>query len=104
MGQREWVPVVKVRSILRRGVTFGTASSSGRGAGLVWLQPAAVIERLPDGGERRIAIPDQTGMLVTGMWIGALALPLLCLFIVGLVFLWRTGRRPTSPTKIQGDL
>jgi hypothetical protein len=97
VGQREWIPVVQVHSILRRRVTFGTTSSSGSGGGLIWLQPTAVIERLPGGSERRIAVPDQTGMVITGMLIGALALPILCLFVVGFMFLWRTSRRRLRP-------
>lgn len=94
VGRREWVPVVRVRSIVRRQVTFGTASSRGSGSGLVWLQPAFVIERLPDGSQGRIAIPDVTGTIVKEMLIGALVLPALCLVFVSLTFLWRMAHRP----------
>ena len=96
VGRRELIPVVRVRSILRRQVTFGTASSGGNGSGVVWLQPVEVIERLPDGSQRRIAIPDTSGTIAKGMLIGALALPALCLVIVSLKLLWRTTHRPSE--------
>jgi hypothetical protein len=93
VGQRALVPIVKVRSILRRRVTFGTESSSGGGGGLVWLQPVAVIERRPDGSEQRIAIRDETGTAIRGMLIGALALPIFYFIAATLAFLWRKSRR-----------
>lgn len=86
---RQLIPIVKVRSIIRRRVTFGTASASGGGGGLVWLQPVAVIERRPDGSEAHIPVTDETGNAIRGMLIGALALPILYLFVAGLTFLWR---------------
>jgi hypothetical protein len=89
VGQRQLIPVVKVRSIVRRRVTFGTQTASGGGGGLVWLQPLAVIERRSDGSEERFPIPDEAGMAIRGMLLGALALPILYLFIAGLAFLWR---------------
>lgn len=91
-GQRQLVPVVKMRSILRRQVTFGTEASSGGGGGLVWLQPAAVIERHPDGSQDRIPIIDETGMVIQRMLMGALVLPVLYLFVVSLAFVWRRSR------------
>lgn len=92
VGQREFVPVVKVRSLLRRQVTFGTEASNGGGGGLIWLQPVSVIERGPDGTEERIPINDETGMAIQWMLIGALVLPTLYLFIASLAFLWRRSR------------
>jgi uncharacterized spore protein YtfJ len=89
---RQLIPVVKVRSMLRRQVTFGTAASSGGGGGLVWLQPVAVIERQSDGSEERFPITDEAGMAVRGMLIGAMVLPILYLFIASAAFLWRRSR------------
>ncbi len=86
------IPLVKMRSMVRRRVTFGTQTSSGGGGGLVWLQPVAVIERRPDGNEARIPIPDETGTAIKGMLIGALALPIFYLFIASLVFFRRHRR------------
>lgn len=91
VGDRQFVPVVKVRSALRRQVTFGTNQSSGGGGGLVWLQPVAVIERRTDGSEEQIPIPDPTWTVMRGMLIGAMVLPILHLFFASLAFLW--GRR-----------
>jgi hypothetical protein len=93
IGQREFVPIVKMRLILRRQVTFGTEASNGGGGGLVWLQPVSVIARGPDGTEERIPINDETGMAIQWMLIGALVLPTLYLFIASLAFLWRRSRR-----------
>jgi hypothetical protein len=95
VGQRQLIPVVRMRSTVRRQVTFGTQESSGGGGGLVWLQPVAVIERRPDGSEGHIPIIDASGMAIKGMLIGALALPLLYLFVVSLVFIWRHGSAKT---------
>lgn len=97
VGQRQLIPIVRMRSAVRRQVTFGTQESSGGGGGLVWLQPVAMIERRPDGNEERIAILDETGTAIKGMLIGALTLPLLYLFVVSLVFLWR---HRSSRTKV----
>jgi hypothetical protein len=89
VGQRQLIPVIRMRSVVRRQVTFGTQESSGGGGGLVWLRPVAVIERQPDGSEKHIPILDASGTAIKGMLLGALALPLLYLFAVSLVFLWR---------------
>lgn len=89
VGQRQLIPIVKVRSMVRRRVTFGTQASSGGAAGLMWLQPVAVIERRPDGSEERILLPDETGAAIKGMLMGALALPIVYLFIAGLACYWR---------------
>lgn len=96
VGARQLIPVVKVRSIVRRQVTFGTEQSSGGGGGVVWLQPVAMIQRHPDGDEERLLISDQTWMAIKGMLIGALALPLLYFIVAGSAFLWRKSRHAKS--------
>jgi hypothetical protein len=92
VGERELIPVVKVRSLLRREVTFGTETSSGGGGGLVWLKPIAMIERQPDGSEERVSITDEAGIAIGAMLVGAMVLPVLYLFAVCLMFLWRRRR------------
>lgn len=89
VGERQLIPVVRMRSLIQRQVTFGTESSSGRGGGLVWLQPVAVIERWPDGSEQRVSISDETGTVIKGMLIGALFLPIVYLLFTFMAFLWR---------------
>ena len=89
VGERELVPVVKLRSILRRRVTFGTEASRGSGGGLVWLQPQAVLVRQPDGSEQRLAIPDETQAAIQAMLAAVLALPVLYLIVASLMFVWR---------------
>ena len=89
VGERELIPVVKVRSILRRWVTFGTEASRGSGGGLVWLQPQAVLVRQPDGSEQHIPIPDKTLAAIQGMLAAILALPILYLLIASLMLIWR---------------
>lgn len=92
VGQRQLIPIVKARSIIRRQVTFGTGSSHGSGGGLVWLRPVAVIERRSDGSEERITIPDGTWMAIKGMLLGALALPVVYVLVASLAFWWRKSR------------
>jgi hypothetical protein len=92
VGQREYIPQVLARSIIRRRVTFGTQASYGRGGALVWLQPLAVIERRPDGSQQRIVIPDETNQALKMMFLGALALPVLYVLVVTLVCLWRRSQ------------
>ena len=92
IGQRELTPVVKMQSIFRRQVTFGTNNSSGYGGGLIWLKPVAVIVRGPDGSENRMAITDRTGMATKGMLIGAAVLPLVYVIVAGLASIVRRQR------------
>jgi hypothetical protein len=92
VGQRQLIPVVKVRSLVRRKVTFGTQQSSGQGGGLVWLRPVEVIERRSDGTEEHAPIADETGARIERMLIGALALPILDLLIASVMFLWHRRR------------
>jgi hypothetical protein len=92
VGQREYVPQILARSIIRRRVTFGTQASFGRGGALVWLQPLAVIERRPDGSQQRIAIPSETDQAIKMMFLGALALPVLYALVVTLMCVWRRAR------------
>ena len=79
VGERELIPLVRVRSIIRRQVTFGTEASNGGGGGLVWLQPTAVIERRPDGSQEQFPVLDHTWIAIKGMLLGALGLPILYL-------------------------
>lgn len=95
LDDRELTPVVQMKSIFRRQVTFGTSNSSGYGGGLIWLKPIAVIERNPDGSERHIAIVDKTGMARKGMLIGAAILPIAYAIVAGLAFIRRHQRSTT---------
>jgi len=90
VGRRELIPVVKMRSMFRRQVTFGTQSSSGGGGGVVWLQPVAVVVREPDGREERIAVSDATWITVQRILMGALTLPILYLTIATAASVWRS--------------
>ncbi len=92
VGEREYIPQVMARSIIRRRVTFGTQASNGRGGGLVWLQPLAVIERRPDGSEQRIVITDETHQALKAMLMGALTLPILYIIVAIFMFVWRRAR------------
>jgi hypothetical protein len=92
--QRQLIPVARVRSVVRRHVTFGTKASSGRAGGLVWIKPVAVVECHPDGSEEQIPISDETWSAIRAMLIGVLVLPILYGIVAGLVFWWR--RRPAE--------
>ena len=89
VGRRQLIPVVKMRSVVRRQITFGTNSAQGSGAGFVWMQPVAVIEQRADGSQQRISIVDQNAAAVQGLLISALALPLLYVVVLVLKSLWR---------------
>jgi hypothetical protein len=99
VGQRQFIPVVQVRSTVRRQVTFGTDDARGSGGGFVWLKPVAVIERRLDGEEQRFAIRDVTATAITGMVTGALAMPLIYLAVLLLRLVWR--HRPGRPRSRQ---
>jgi hypothetical protein len=92
IGQREYVPQVLARSIIRRQVTFGTQASCGRGGVLLWLQPLSVIERRPDGSQQRIVITDETNQAIKMMFLGALTLPVLYIIVAVFMFAWRRTR------------
>jgi hypothetical protein len=97
VGQRQLIPVARVRSVVQRRVTFGTKASSGRGGGLVWIKPVAVVERHPDGSEEQIPISDETWIAIRMMLIGVLALPVLYALVVSLAF-WRRRRLGKNAT------
>ena len=92
VGRRQLIPVIKVRSLVRRKVTFGTQQSSGHGGGMLWLKPVEVIDRRSDGTEGHTPISDETGATIERMLAGALALPILYLLVASLMFLWRRRR------------
>ena len=70
VGQKEIVPEARVTGWLKRNVTIGMECAWGWGGGVVRIQPAAVIERGPEG-ERRIPIHDETKRLLIGLVAGA---------------------------------
>jgi hypothetical protein len=76
IGGRKFVPVVRIISLGRARATIGTKGISGRGAGLVWIRPLALVEETPDG-ERRIDIVNETAAAVRGRLGIALGLALL---------------------------
>ncbi len=92
---REFIPVVKRVSRIWRQATFGTRWSGSRGGGLVWLQPHAIVERQPDGTERRIDIPDPTRAALGGMLVAVLLMPLLFLLVASLAAMLRRRSRRT---------
>ncbi len=93
IGSHELIPVVKRRSALRRRVTFGTHNSNGGGGGVVWLQPAHLVVRRPDGSTEQMPIFDVTGETIQKMLMGALMLPIIYLVVAILMFA-RRRRRP----------
>jgi len=93
VGSHELVPVVKRRSALRRQVTFGTHNSNGGGGGVVWLQPAHLVVRRPDGSTEQMPVFDATGETIQKMLMGALMLPIIYLVVAILMFAWRRRER-----------
>ncbi len=70
VGEKEIIPEALVISWLKRSATIGMEGVWGWGGGWVKIQPAAVIERGPEG-ERRILIHDETQRLLIGLAAGA---------------------------------
>ena len=70
MGQKEVVPEAQVTWCLQRRATIGTDHSVGWGAGMVSIQPTALVERGPMG-TRRIPIRDETMRMLAGLAAGA---------------------------------
>lgn len=76
IGNREIIPEAKLTWMMHRRATFGLQDSSGYGWAIVTIQPTAVVEQGPERA-RRIPIHNQTGQLLWGLLVGALALPFL---------------------------
>ena len=84
VGERELVPVVRVRRYVQRQARVGSSARvMGRGRALFDLRPVAVLERGPEG-ERRIPIHDRTRQLLGGLLLTALIVPLLLALAVHL--------------------
>jgi len=86
IGEKEFTPVAKVVSFVRRSGTVKEKALFGGGGGFVLIKPTAVIEASPQGfalkglgpkGRRRIAVRDETRRGLMGMLAIALALPIL---------------------------
>jgi len=75
---RRLVPLARVVSLGRAQATIGTHHLEGRGWGLAYVQPLAVIEETP-GGERlrSVAVRDGTARALLGMYVAALGITLL---------------------------
>ena len=70
VGQKQVVPEAQVTWCLRHRATIGTHHSSGWGAGVVSIQPTALVECGPMG-TRRIPIRDETMRMLAGLAAGA---------------------------------
>jgi hypothetical protein len=70
VGQKEVAPEAQVTSWLQHRAVIGTDHSSGWGAGMVSIQPIALVERGPMG-THRILICDETTRMLVGLAAGA---------------------------------
>ncbi|HSJ55490.1 MAG TPA: hypothetical protein VLC52_17240 [Anaerolineae bacterium] len=86
---RRLVPLARVVTLGRARATIGTHRLEGRGWGLAYVKPLAVIEETP-GGERlgRVAVRDGTARALVGMYVAALGITLLFAAVR-----WLAGRR-----------
>ncbi len=70
IGEREFTPEAQVTWLIKRSATIGMNNIGGWGAGLVNINPTALIERGP-GYVRRIPIRYETTRLLLGLAAGA---------------------------------
>jgi uncharacterized spore protein YtfJ len=70
---RTLTPVSRVISGVRHRGTIRTASLEGKGWGIAWVQPVALIETR-DGNERILPVNDGTHKLLGRMALAALAI------------------------------
>ena len=73
---REFVPVVRVETYVRRHALIGANRLTGQGEYAVSMRPVALVER-DEEGEHRFPIPDRTKQLLGGLLLAALVIPLL---------------------------
>jgi hypothetical protein len=76
VGDREFVPVVRRVTGVRRTAVIGTTTHSAWGGGFAHLRPVGLIERR-ENEELFISIPDRTRQLLAGFATAAVAVPLL---------------------------
>jgi hypothetical protein len=79
---RELAPVVRVDKMVQRRAFVGASGLAGEGAGFVYMQPVAVLERREGMLARRIPVPDVTARLIGGLLLAALIIPLLMVVAV----------------------
>ena len=73
---RRLAPLARMVSLGGARATVGTHRLEGRGWGVVYVKPLAIIEETP-GGERRMAIRDGTARALMGMYLAAVSITLL---------------------------
>jgi hypothetical protein len=78
---REFVPVVRVETSVRRHALVGASRLAAQGGCAVRIRPIALVER-NERGERRLPIPDRTGQLLSGLLLAAFVIPLLLIVAV----------------------
>ena len=76
IGEKEFTPVARVVSLVRRSATVEEKTITGGGGGFVRIEPVAILETTP-GGTRRLPVRDETRRGLMGMLAVALALPIL---------------------------
>ena len=73
---RTLVPLARVVSLGRARATIGTHRLEGRGWGLAYVKPLAMMEETP-GGERRVAVRDGTARALLAMYLAVVGITLL---------------------------
>lgn len=71
---REFVPLVRMTSQVRRTAVLSNGGVEAHGWGFVQLRPVALLDRSDDGGWR-LAIHDQTARWIRGLLLVALVVP-----------------------------
>jgi hypothetical protein len=67
---RRLIPLVRVVSLGKARASIGTHRLEGRGWGLAYVKPLAMVEEIP-GGERRVAVRDGTARALQSVYLAA---------------------------------
>lgn len=75
---RRLVPLARMVSLGKARATIGTHRLEGRGWGLAYVKPLAVVVETPRGARlARVAVRDGTARALVGMYLAAVAITLL---------------------------
>lgn len=84
VGAKEFTPVARVVSFIRRSGTVKEKTITGGGGGFVRIEPIAILETTASG-TRRLPVRDETRRALMGVLAVALLLPIVLELAAGLI-------------------